>query len=33
MWKPEERGQLGRCSSRWQDNIKMNSKETGYKAP
>ena len=33
MWKPEERGQLGRRNSRWQDNIKMDPEETGYKAP
>jgi hypothetical protein len=33
VWKPKERGQLGRSSSTWEDNIKMDPKETGYKAP
>ena len=32
MWKPEERGPLGKRSSRWQDNIKMDPKETGKKS-
>jgi len=33
VWKIKYRGQLGRCSSRWEDNIKMDPKETGYKTP
>jgi hypothetical protein len=28
VWKPKDREQLGRISSRWEDNIKMGPKET-----
>jgi len=30
-WKPEGKRRLGRCGSRWENNIITNSKETNRK--
>jgi hypothetical protein len=29
VWRPEDRRPLGRSRRRWEDNIKMNLRETG----